>query len=249
MSMPASAQLSPALDRFSVSVGAFQADPNFNGNFNTAQGSLQSGDVNLGRETMPRIRADLLIFDSQGVHFDYYQYNHTYSGSFANNANVNGSTLTTAGNASLNVKLDFAKLAYRWWFGGGDTVLGLGAGAAYYKLGLDANATASVNGSPGSVSGGYSDDALAPLLEIGVRHAISPDFRIYADATGVKKLDGALTGEIYNASLGLEWFPIKNLGLAVEYGKSQINLSRNDSISENFKINFQGPSAFVKLRY
>ena len=249
ISMPTSAQLSPALDRFSVSVGAFQADPNFNGNFNTAQGSLQSGDVNLGRETMPRIRADLLIFDSQGVHFDYYQYNHTYSGSFANNANVNGSTLTTTGNASLNVKLDFAKLAYRWWFGGEDTVLGLGAGAAYYKLGLNANATASANGSSGSVSGGYSDDALAPLLEIGVRHAISPDFRIYADATGVKKLDGALTGEIYNASLGLEWFPIKNVGLAVEYGKSQINLSRSDSISENFKINFQGPSAFVKFRY
>ena len=28
----------------------------------------------------------------------------------------------------LNFKADFAKLEYRWWFGGADTVLGLGAG-------------------------------------------------------------------------------------------------------------------------
>jgi hypothetical protein len=198
---------------------------------------------------MPRIRADLLIFDNQGLHFDYYQYNHTYSGSIANNANVNGAALTTVGNASLNLKADFAKLAYRWWFGSGNTVLGLGAGAAYYKLGLSANAVASVNGSTAAANGSYSDDAIAPLLEIGVRHAISPDLRIYADATGVKKLDGALTGEIYNAALGVEWFPVKNVGVVLEYGKSQINLSRNDSVSENFRINFQGPSAFVKFRY
>jgi hypothetical protein len=70
---PASAQLSPALDRFSVTVGAFQADPNFNGNVNMPVGTLASGDVNLGKETMPRIRADLLILDNQGLHFDYYQ--------------------------------------------------------------------------------------------------------------------------------------------------------------------------------
>jgi hypothetical protein len=248
-SMPASAELSPALDRFSLTVGAFQADPNFNGNVNTPQGTLTSGDLNLGKETMPRIRADLLILDSQGVHFDYYQYNHTYSGSIANNSNVNGSALTTVGNASLNFKVDFAKLAYRWWFGGGNTVFGVGAGAAYYKLDLSANATASVNGTTAAANGSYSDDAVAPLLELGVRHAVSPDLRIYADATGVKKLDGALTGEIYNAALGVEWFPAKNVGVVLEYGKSQINLSRTDFISENFRVNFQGPSAFVKFRY
>ena len=254
-SMDALAELSPALDRFSVTVGAFQADPSFNGNVNTSQGTLSSGDLNLGRETMPRIRVDLLIFDRQGLHFDYYQYNHTYSGSIANNSNVNGSALTTVGNASLNFKADFAKLAYRWWFGGADTVLGLGAGAAYYKLGVRArararaSASASVNGSTAAADGSYSDDAVAPLLEIGLRHAISPSLRIYADATGVKKLDGALTGEIYNAALGAEWFPVKNVGAVLEYGKSQINLSRSDSSSENFKVNFQGPSALIKFRY
>ena len=91
-----------------MTVGALQADPRFNGNVNTSQGTLSSGDLNLGRETMPRIRVDLLIFNRQG----------------------------------LNFKADFAKLEYRWWFGGADTVLGLGAGAAHYKLGLRASASA-----------------------------------------------------------------------------------------------------------
>jgi hypothetical protein len=30
-------------------------------------------------------------------------------------------------------------------------------------------------------------DAFAPLLEIGVRHAITPDLRLFADASGLRK--------------------------------------------------------------
>jgi len=122
-----------------------------------------------------------MIFDTQGLSFDYYQYKRGYTGAIANNMNVNGTALTTVGNANLDLKLDFAKLEYRWWFGSGNTVIGLGAGAAYYKISLNANATASINGSTASTSAEYSDDAVAPLLGIGVRHAISPDLRLFAD--------------------------------------------------------------------
>ena len=248
-SMPASAELSPALDRISISIGALQADPNFNAGLNTPYGTLQSGDINLGKETMPRVQADIMIFESQGLSFDYYQYNHDYTGSIANNANSNGTTLTTVGNATLNTKLDFAKLAYKWWFGSGNTVVGIGAGAAYYRISLSANATATVNNSTAAINNGYSDDTYAPLLELGVRHAISHDLRLFADFSGVKKSDGLLTGEIYNAALGFEWFPTQNVGVVLEYGMSQIDLNRNDSVSENFKVRFQGPSTFVKVRF
>ena len=247
--LPAHAELSPALDRVSIVVGAFQSDPEFNASVNTPYGKLQSGDINLGKETMPRIKVDVLLFDSQGLSLDYYQYKHGYTGSIANNSNVNGSALTTLGNANLDMQLDFAKLAYKWWFGSGNTVLGLGAGIGYYKISLHANATASVNGSTASISDGYSDDAYAPLIELGVRHAISPDLRLFADASGVKKSDGLLTGEIYSAAVGVEWFPVKNAGLVLDYGIHQMDLRRDDSISENFRVKFQGPSAFLKLRF
>lgn len=249
MSMPASAELSPALDRISFSAGAFRADPKFNASLNTEFGNLQSGDIGLGMELMPRVKADIMIFDSQGLSFDFFQYKRGYTGAIANNTNVNGTALTTVGNANLDIKLDFAKLEYRWWFGGGNTVIGLGAGAAYYKISLNANATASINSSTAGTSAEYSDDAVGPLLGIGVRHAISPDLRLFADASGMKHSRGRLNGDIYNAAVGVEWFPIKNVGVVLDYGMSQIDLTRDDAIDVKLKLKLQGPSAFVKVRF
>lgn len=247
ISMPASAELSPALDRISISAGAFRADPKFNASLYTPYGNLQSGDIGLGMETMPRVKADIMIFDSQGLSFDYYQYKSGYTGAIANNTNVTG--LTTVGNARFDIKLDFAKLEYKWWFGSGNTVIGLGAGAAYYKVSLNANATASIGTTTAETNAEYSDDALAPLLGIGVRHAISPDLRLFADASGVKQSRSRWNGEIYNAAVGVEWFPIKNVGVVFDYSMSQFDLTRHDAIDVNFKLKLQGPSAFVKVRF
>ena len=249
--LPAWADLSPALDRIGVSIGAFQTDPNFNVSANTPYGTLQSGDIALGKETVPRVKVDVMLFDSQGLSFDAYQYQRNYAGSIANNTNLGGTSLTTVGNAGLGLRFDVATLAYKWWLGSGDTVVGLGAGLAYYRMSLDANATASVNNATAtaSTSGGYSDEALAPLLGVGVRHAISPDLRLFADASAIAKRGGTLNGEIYNASAGVEWFPVKNIGVVLDYSVGQIDLQRDDAVESKFKTRFQGPSVFVKVRF
>lgn len=248
-SMPAFAELSPALDRMSVSIGAFSADPTFVASLNSQYGNLQTDKMGLGNETMPRVKADIMIFDSQGISFDFYQYRQGYGGATAHIANVVGTPVATATSANLGLKLDFAKLAYKWWFGSGDTVLGLGAGAAYYKVGLNANASLSVDNKTKALDYGYSNDAIATLLEIGVRHAIRPDLRIFANASGVKKSDGSLRGEIVNVAVGVEWFPIKNVGIVLDYGNNQIDLTREDAITTNINAKLQGPSVFVKVRF
>lgn len=248
-SLPAMAEPSPALDRASFSIGAFRADPTFNAGVNTSFGRLDSGNVDSSSTTMPRIKADVLLFDSQGLSFDYYQFKRGYSDSLASNFNVGNGTVTTTGAANLDVKVDFAKLAYKWWFGSGNTVLGLGAGAAYYRVGLDLNATAAIGGATGSISESYSDDAVAPLLEVGVRHAITPDLRLFADASGVKKSGGSVRGEIYNAAVGLEWFPMKNVGVVLDYGLTDIDLHRADANNARFRVKLKGPSAFLKVRF
>ena len=51
---PALAEPSPALDRFSFSVGAFNADPTFNASLNTPYGRLDPGDIKASDVTMPR---------------------------------------------------------------------------------------------------------------------------------------------------------------------------------------------------
>ena len=249
MAMPARAEMSPALDRFSISAGVLSADPKINVALSTAYGNLGSGDVVLGQETMPRIKANLMLFDNQGLSFDFYQYKHGYSGAMGNSTSINNTPVVTAVNANLDLKLDFAKLAYRWWLGSGDTVFGLGAGAAYYKLDLMADASATFNNSTSSTQEAYTDSAVAPVIEVAVRHAISPDLRLFADASGMKKSGGRMNGDIYNATVGVEWFPVKNVGMVLDYGLTQINLNRMDTVDVNFKLKVQGPSAFVKVRY
>lgn len=250
MSMPAFAELSPALDRVSVTVGVFHADPKLDASLITQYGDLHTGNVTLGKEMLPRIKADLILFDSQGLSLDYYQYKHSYTGGVANNITVLGYGLSTTGNANLELKMDIAKLAYKWWIGSGDTVLGLGAGAAYYKIDMNANATASiVGGGTASTSGAFSDDAVAPLIDIALRHAVNPELRIFAKASGVKKTGGRMHGDIYNAGVGLEWFPTKNVGVVLDYSMTQIDITRDATYETNLTLKVQGPSTFVKVRY
>ncbi|RST56199.1 hypothetical protein [Variovorax sp. MHTC-1] len=249
---PALAEPSPALDRFSFSVGAFNADPTFNASLNTPYGRLDPGDIKASDVTMPRITADILLGDSQGLSLDYYRFKRDYGTGFADSFAFGPTSVTALANVNFSTKLEFAKIAYKWWIGSGNTVLGLGAGVAYYKATLDTSAIAGVNGATTTFNQHDSDDAFAPLLEIGVRHAITPDLRLFADASGVRKGGSGLHGHIYNAALGVEWFPIKNVGLVLSYGVSQIDLRRDiDSISSTarLKVRLKGPSAFVKARF
>jgi hypothetical protein len=243
------AEMSPALESMSVSVGALRANPSLNIGLSNAYGSLGTGDVGMGEKVMPRLKAEVVLFDNQGISFDYYQYKNDYSGAFSHTTSVNNNNVTTSSSANFDIKLDFGKLAYKWWIGGGDTVLGLGVGAAYYKVNLNANATASINNATATITGDYNDDAIAPLLEVGVRHAINSDFRLFMEASSMKKTGGRLSGEINNASAGVEWFPVKNVGVVFTYGLTHINLNRLGTTDVNLNYKIQGPSGFVKVRY
>ena len=252
VSLPVLAEPSPALDRFSLSVGAFSADPTFNATVNTPYGRLDPGDIKGGNVTMPRITADILIGDSQGLSLDYYRFKRDYGTGFANSFAVGPFGVTALGNVNLSTKLEFGKLAYKYWIGSGNTVLGLGVGVAYYRASLDTNAIAGLNGANVTFNQSDSDDAYAPLLEIGVRHALTPDLRLFADASGVRKGGSGLHGHIYNAALGIEWFPVKNVGVVLSYGVTEIDL-RSDFGSSGttgqLKVRLQGPTASLKARF
>jgi hypothetical protein len=207
MSTPALAEPSPALDRFSLSVGAFHAEPTLDAGLNTPYGRFDTRDIEGGSVTMPRITADVLIGDSQGFSLDYYRFNRDYGTGFANSFAIGPTSVTALGNVNLDLKLDFAKFAYKWWIGSGNTVLGLGAGVAYYRVSLDSNALAGVNGATATFSQHDSDDAFAPLLEVGVRHAISPDLRLFADVSACARAAAVCAGTSTTRRLGWSGSP------------------------------------------
>lgn len=246
----AQADPSPALDRFSLSVGGYYVNPSFNVKANTRYGSADSGEIDRNRTTLPRVRAELLLGDSQGLSFDYFRYRNDYNYSTTRSFNVGGTPALLSGAANANIAVDFASLAYKWWLGHGNDVFGIGVGAGYYRAHYDLQASGVFNGQTGSLSESQTEKTFAPLLELGWKHAFSKDLRIYAEASGVKKNWGTVTGHIYGAALGVEWYPLKNIGVGADYGITRIHIDREGASSQAaFDIKLTGPSAYVKMRF
>lgn len=255
-SSAALADTSPALDRFDLSVGGFYA------NTSTTIGARSStipasGSVNLehdlgfdNRKTVPRVRLDFLIGDHQGFSFDYYSINRSRTKTLSDSLSYGGNDYSASASVRGKLDFDFGSAAYRWWFGSGSDVFGLGIGAAYYRVHAGISGEATFDGQTAQASTTYSETAGAPLLQIGWRHAFNENWRMYFDASGVKKNGGNLNGHIYNAALGVEWYPWKNLGFGVEYGYTRIKLNDDHSdYAENLDMKLHGPSAFVRLRF
>lgn len=239
---------SPALDRASVSVGAFYADPRINYEGDTNYGHIDSGSYKPDHATLPRVKAQLLLGDTQGLDFDYYNYSKTYNPTLSGSTNRNGIPLTGNGKLNAKLKLDLANLAYKWWLGSGNDVFGIGVGAAYYRARIDGTASGVLNGVAGNARYSESENAYAPLLELGWRHAFSQNLRMYADASGIKKNGGGIQGHIYGGAIGVEWYPTPAVGLVAEYSASKISLHRErDAMDVNVRLN--GPAAYVKFRF
>jgi hypothetical protein len=238
----------PALDRASVSVGAFYTEPHISYEGDTNYGRIDTGTYKTDHVTLPRVKAQLLLGDSQGLDFDYYRYDKTYSPTLSGSTNYNGVPLTGNGRLDAKLKLDLANLAYKWWLGSGNDVFGIGVGAAYYQASLKGTASGVLNGIAGSGAYDEKESAWAPLLELGWRHAISENVRVYADASGIKKNGGSIQGHIYGGAIGVEWFPTKMVGVVAEYTASKISLNRDrDGTDLNIRLN--GPAAYVKVRF
>jgi hypothetical protein len=241
---------SPALDRFNLSIGGFYVDPTFRLGVNTPYGRADTGDLDRNHTTLGRVKAEMLLGDHQGLAFDYYRYSNDFNAGIARTATVDGQTVTGDASASANLKVDLAQLAYKWWLGSGSSVFGIGVGAAYYKGDLDYIASGSLNGISGSAAGSSEGHAVAPLLELGWRMAVSDTVRLYAEASGIKKNGGNLNGHIYSGALGVEWYPFKNVGIGADYGISKINLHRDVASNDaDLDIKLVGPSAYLKVRF
>lgn len=254
-----SAHAEPAapLDRLSISAGAFYAEPEIQLGANTDYGRIDTRDEKGSSVTLPRARIDLLIGDKHGISADYYRYDKSYSAALQGDTVIDGQPISGSASFDGKLQLDLAKVAYKWWLGEGNDVFGIGLGAGYYRAKIGGTATADVVGNVGGVNvtrtltgtDSTSESAYAPLLELGWRHAFSPELRMFVDASGVKRNGGKINGKIYSSAVGVEWFATPNVALVVDYGMQKIKLNRDSDRDANLNIKLAGPSAYVKVRF
>ena len=108
---------------------------------------------------------------------------------------------------------------------------------------------ASFDGETVQASTRSSDAAFAPMLMLGWRHAFDERWRAYADLSGVAKQGGALHGHIVDAAVGVEWFPWRRFGFALEYGHTEIRLDRDREYWDaRLDLTLRGPSLLLRMR-
>ncbi|MEI7037672.1 hypothetical protein [Fulvimonas yonginensis] len=252
---------SPVLDRASVRLGGYYASTDTDVSVADPSDTL-SGRINLEDDlgfdqdkAVPRVRADFLFGEHQGLALDYYNIDRSSHQVLARDISYDGVTYSADADVHARLDFDFGSAAWRWWFGQGDDAYGVGLGAGWYQVKTalvgDGAYDPGVGGEqPVSVATASNDSAWAPMLQLGWRHLFSDDWRIYLDASGVRKNGGRISGHIYNAALGVEWLPWRNLGFGLEYGYSQIKLHwRRSMYDADLDMTLSGPPAFVKLRW
>lgn len=248
----AQAEPSPALDRISIWLGGYQPQVEGDLTLKSRDGSQSTGPQRVlqGDDTIYRARIDWLLFDSQGFSVDFFRWEDRQGRSVRDAFSFNGTTYAVDASLDTKTTLDMGNFSYRWWFGGGNTVFGVGLGAAYYKIQLDYAARASIGGTSDSLIDTDSKEAWAPLLTLGLRHQLTDQVRLYADVSGAKKNGGDHNGDIVNGGVGVEWFPTKNLGIGAEYSATRIRYNwRNDDVQAKLNVDLHGPSLYLRLRF
>jgi len=245
-------EASPALDRVSLWVGAYLVDTKVSLDARNASGSISTGKVDLdsGNETIGRARLDFLFLDSQGFTLDYYTLDRSSTQVLSKPFTYAGLPFQLDSTLHGSFNLSAGSLSYHWWFGSDSDVFGVGIGGTYYRLKLGIDGTATLNDIAAHGSASWQDDAVAPLITIAYKHAFSDSLRFYADASGVKKTGGKLTGHIDDGRFGIEWFPWQNFGVGAEYGVTHIHLDHNgESYVADLNVKFSGPSLFARARF
>lgn len=250
------ADIPEPLDRASISFGGFYpvVDARVEANGPGLTGSDVSFQHDLGldnQRTLTTGRLELLVLDSQGFSISGYQYSKGAGASLARDIQFDGNMYSTSAFVEARLQLQIYNAAWHWWFApAAHDVFGIGLGAAYYDIKGTIDGGITVNGDSATAHGRAEGSAVAPLLTLGWRHAFSPGLRGYADFSGVRKPSGGLTGHLLNGTLGMEYFPWRNLGFALEYSANNLDLKAEKASWEGrARIHFYGPSAFVRVRF
>jgi hypothetical protein len=244
------------LDRLSVAIGGYYptVDSAVTANSASVKGTTVNfqKDLNLdNHRTLPTGRIDFLVFDNQGFSISGYQYSRSAGTMLSRDVEFDGDHFQVGADIMAHLRIEVLTGAWHWWFTPtAQDVLGFGLGAVYYDVHGSIGGTLSVANASISGSGAAGDDVLAPLATFAWRHAFSHDMRAYAELSGVWKDGGNIRGHQANGIVGMDYFPWRNLGFALEYDANDLTLkSDRNTWDGKAQIKFYGPAAFVRARF
>jgi hypothetical protein len=247
---PARAQ-TPALERFSLSLGVFvtdrSSDVQLDGQI-PGSGTPVDLEKDLGLDASTsafRIDGYLRFNERHRIDFSAFDLSRSASKRIQTEIEWDGTTYPVDVVVATNFDLTIYKLAYTWSFLRKDrNYLGLTAGLYIADVGTRLEAE--------SIGASSDNGITAPLPVIGLRgrYDFTPRWSFRASAEVFAIDYGDYSGSLYDVYAGLDYRIAEHWGIGVGYNASKINATvANDQFKGDLDWQYGGGLLFVKLDF
>lgn len=247
-----------ALDDFSLGVGAFNNRLSLEGRVDGSgefQGSQRDFAETLDIGDRREIGlAQLSVRAAERHQLDFRYYRDSRSRSVALDRQLRFDDQVFPVQASLRGSAGFrvGELTYTyWWRVEPGNATGVQLGVLRIQGDLSLSGQVRVEGG-GQAQGGasISERVYAPLIGLSHRHVIADHWRIYAEARALQLGINGVRGTALSANAGLEWWPWKHLGFALQYSDSRVRAKQSKAgFSGDLEVGFSGPQFILRTRF
>lgn len=253
----------PMLDYFSISLGGFanstsaslRADGGARGSGSRLDFSRDLGQD--GTRALPYLDVTWRPFDRHEFEFSYYHDTHDTSRTLDRTIEFNDQTLMLGARLDSRFTLDAASAGYRYWAWIGDQgAFGVSAGLQAYRFTLKLSGEAVASSSAGSAgvsssrTAHVSSDLPDPSIGVSYRYQMASWARLVADAGAFKANISNVDAKLYNARLGVEFYPLDHVGIVTQYAFNKINADvTKSSFYGNADFRFKGFQLLIKARF
>ncbi|HSC10594.1 MAG TPA: hypothetical protein VLC97_06435 [Rhodanobacteraceae bacterium] len=257
------AEVDRALDDISVSVGAFAN--NSSATLRADGAVLGSGtpldfDRDLGQggtKALPYFDVTWRPWEHHEFEFSYFSESNSQTSTLSRNIMFNGKEFIVGSRLASKFSVDAGSITYRYWaWTSDDAAFGIFGGLQWYSISLDVNGTVGITGSDGGVTQTGSASAKVsstlpdPSLGLSYRYQMADWARLVADGGGFKIKVENVDATLYNARVGVEFYPWTNFGVVTQYtyNKIEADVERTNFLG-NADIRFSGFQVLLKARF
>lgn len=259
----AHAEVDRALDEVSISVGAFANSSSASLRADGAiagSGTLVDFDRDLGQggtKSLPYFDVTWRPWEHHEFELSYFSESNSHTRTLTRNIIFNGNEFIVGSQLGSKFSVDAGSITYRYWaWTSDDAAFGVFGGLQWYSISLDVNGTVGVTGSDGSVtqtgtaSAKVSSTLPDPSIGLSYRYQMADWARLVADGGGFKINVENVDATLYNARIGVEFYPWTNFGVVTQYAYNKIEASVDrTNFLGNADIKFSGFQVLLKARF
>ena len=247
----------PALDRLQISAGLFSNELNVDGRVDgraSFEGSERDFDETLGftkRRSIDLIDISWRPFDRHSFGLRQYRDSRSRMVRLEDELRFDGEVFPFDAQVRGRAAFSALELTYTGWIKASErSAMGVQVGA------LRLSANLSIRGeieSPdfGSAEGGasVSRHLYAPLVGISGRQVLGRKVRTFFDLKAIQLRYDGVDGRAYLGSAGIEYFPVKSLGLVLQYAETRVKVEQSvGDFNGQLDLGFRGPQALIRWR-